>query len=93
MIFCFNHIKLNEFVNKVFLASDEFMPEMYLKQPGLLIVPVIHLLKRKKELQNLCRHEIQILFTKMVLIKLVFNLIWLTVNQKIEQKELNQTKF
>ena len=34
MIFCFNHIKLNEFVNKVFLASDEFMPGMYLKQPG-----------------------------------------------------------
>ena len=26
--------KMNQIVNKVLLAGDEFMPEMYLKQPG-----------------------------------------------------------
>ena len=27
-------IKMNEIVNKYFLAGDKFMPEMHLKQPG-----------------------------------------------------------
>ena len=31
---CFECIKMNEIVNKVLLAGDKFMPEMYLKQPG-----------------------------------------------------------
>ena len=35
---------------------------------------MVHLGKTKKELKNLCRPEIQILFTKMILIKLVFNM-------------------
>ena len=28
-------VKMNEIVNKFFLARDKFMPEMHLKQPGL----------------------------------------------------------
>ena len=28
------YIKMNEIVNKVLLAGDKFMPEMYLKQLG-----------------------------------------------------------
>ena len=74
---------MNEIVNKFLLASDRYMPEMHLKQPGLLTVLVIHLLKTKKELKSLYKLEIQTLFTKMSLIKLVFNMIWLMVNQKI----------
>ena len=35
----------------------------------------------------------QILFNEMNLIKLVFNMIGLMVNQQIEKKELNQTEF
>ena len=33
------------------------------------------------------------IYREMSLIKLVFNMIWVMVNQKIQQKELNQTKF
>ena len=66
---------MNKIVNKFLLEGDKFMPEMHLKQPDLLIVPVVHLPKTKKELKSL--------FTEMSLIKLVFNMIWLMVNQKI----------
>ena len=40
--------------------------------------------KAKKELKSLCKLEIQILFIKMNLIKLAFNMIWLMANQKIQ---------
>ena len=36
---------------------------------------VVHLLKAKKELNNLCRREIQTLLTKIILIMFVFNMI------------------
>ena len=74
---------MNEIVNKFLLAGDRYMPKMHLKQPGLLTVLVIHLLKTKKELKSLCKLEIQTLFTKMSLIKLVFNMKWLITKQKI----------
>ena len=44
-------------ITNIFLAGDEFMPEMQLKVPGLQ-VPVDHLLKTKKEYQNLNKPEI-----------------------------------
>ena len=65
---------MNEIVNKFLLAGDIFMPEMHLKQPGLLGVLVVHLPKAKKELKSLWRLEIQTLFTEMGSIKLVFNM-------------------
>ena len=82
---------MNEIVNKFLLVGDKFMPEMHLKQlfnnsilnNFLLIVLVVHSQKIKKELKSLCKLEIQILFRKMHLIKLVFNMIWLMENQKI----------
>ena len=40
-------------VNKFILVGDQFMPEINLKQPGLLKVLVDHLLKIKKEFKNL----------------------------------------
>ena len=40
---------MNEIINKFLLIGDKFMPEMHLKQPGLLIVLVVHLPKIKKE--------------------------------------------
>ena len=72
---------MDEIVNKFLLAGDMFMPELHLK-PGFTLL-VVHLPETKKELKSLCRLEIQILFTEMNLIKLVFNMIWLMVNQKI----------
>ena len=58
------------------------MPEMHLKQ-DLLIVLVDHLQKIKKEFKNLKKQEIQTIFTKMNLIKPVFNMIWHMVILKI----------
>ena len=71
---------MNEIVNKFLLARDKFMPEMHLKQPR---VTVDHLLKRGKYLKNLKKQDIQAIFTKMNLIRLVFNMIWLMEILKI----------
>ena len=53
--------KMNEIVNKLLLTGDKLL--------------VVHSQKTKKQLKNLCRREIKILFTKMILIKLVFDMI------------------
>ena len=67
---------MNKIFNKFLLAGDKFMPEMHLKQQDLLIVLVDHLLKMKKEFTNLKKQEIQTIFIKMNLIRLVFNMTW-----------------
>ena len=46
------------------------MPEMHLKQPGFTYNEI------NKELKNLCKQEIQIIFTKMNWIKLLFSMKW-----------------
>ena len=69
---------MNEIVNKFLLAGNKFMPEMHLKQPGFTYSACGPFTRNKER-----RQEIQILFTKMILIKLVFNMIWLTINQRI----------
>ena len=74
---------MNEIVNKFLLAGDTFIPEMHLKQPGLLTVLVDHLLKTKKEFINLKKQETRAIFTKMNLIRLAFNMIWLVNILKI----------
>ena len=84
---------MNEIVNKFLLAGDKFMPEMHLKQPGFTLVLVDHSLKIKKKFKNLKKQEIQIIFTKMNLIKLVFNMIWHMEILKILQEEQLLTKF
>ena len=68
---------MNDVVNKFLLAGDKFIPEMHLKQPCGPFT------KNRRRIENLCRLEIHALFTKMILIKLVFNMIWLMVNQKV----------
>ena len=76
-------IKMNETVNKFSLVGDKFMPEMHLKQPGFTYSACGLFTKNKKELKSLCKLEIQILFIKMSLIRLVFNMMWLMEKQKI----------
>ena len=66
---------MSEIINKFLLVSDKFMPKMRLKQPGFTYSACGPSFKNK-ELKNLCKLEIQILFIKMNLIKLVFNMIW-----------------
>ena len=82
-------IKMNEIVNKFLLPGDKFMPEMHLKQPGLVLVD--HLQKIKKEFKNLKKQEIRV--TKMSLIRLVFNMIWLMGILKILKEEQFLIKF
>ena len=82
-MFCFKCTKTNEIVNKFLLVGANFSPEMHLRNLALLILLVVRALKPKKELKNLRRLEMQILVTGMSLVKLVFNMICLMVNQNI----------
>ena len=66
---------MNEIVNKFLLAGDTFMPEMHLKQPGLTY-STCRPFTKNKEFKNLKKQETQAIFTKMNLIRLVFNMIW-----------------
>ena len=70
---------MNKIADK-FLPGDKFVPEMHLKQPGFTYSACSPFTKNK-EIKNLYRQEI--LFIKMMLIKLLFNMIWLMVNQTI----------
>ena len=70
-------------VNKFLLAGDKFMPEMQLKQPGFTDSACGPFTKKKKELQNLKKHEIQTIFRKINLISLLFSMTWLMEILKI----------
>ena len=74
---------MNEIVNKFLLAADTFMPEMHLKQPGITYSACRTFTKNKQKIKNLKKHEIQTIFTKMNLIRLLFNMIWLMEILKI----------
>ena len=57
---------MNEIVNKFVLAGYKLMAEMHLRQPGLFIVHVDHLLKIKEEFKDLKKkQEILVILTKM----------------------------
>ena len=73
---------MNERVNKFLLAGDKFIPEMNLKQRAFTYSACDQFAKTKKEFKNLCKQEVQIIFTRMILMKFVFNMIWLMVNIK-----------
>ena len=77
-MFYFNYLayKLNQIVNKLLLAGDKFMPEMHLGQPGFTYSACGSFTRINKELKNFCKQGIQIIFTRMNWIKLVFNMIY-----------------
>ena len=52
------------------------MPEMHLKQPGYTYSACGPFTENKERIQNLKKQEIQAIFTKMNLIRFVFNMIW-----------------
>ena len=52
------------------------MPAMHLIQPGFTYSACGPFTKKKKELKNLKKQEMQAIFTKMNLIRLVFTMIW-----------------
>ena len=43
---------MNKIFNIFLLAGDKFMPKLYLRQPGLLIVLVVRLLNIVKEFKH-----------------------------------------
>ena len=52
------------------------MAEMHLKQPGFTYSACGPFTKSKEIIQKFKKQEIQAIFTKMNLIRLVFNMIW-----------------
>ena len=71
---------MNEIVNRLLLAGDKSMPEMHLQQPGFSCSACGPFTKTKKELKSFCKQEIQVIFAKMILIKLVPNMTWFMIN-------------
>ena len=67
-------INMNNIINKFLLAGDKFMPEMHLRQPRF-VYSACGPLTRHKELKNLNKQVIRVIFIEMILIKLVFNTI------------------
>ena len=63
------------------------MREMHLKHPGFTY-SVCGVFTKNKE----SKQEIQIISTKLILIKSIFNMSWIMVNTKIWLNEQNQTK-
>ena len=75
---------MNEIVNNFLLVGDKIMPEMHLKQPRFTYSACGPFTKNnKKKIKNLNKQEMQVIFTKMNLLKLVFNMIWLMQILKI----------
>ena len=76
--------KINEIINKFLLVGDKFMPEIHLRQPGFTYTACGPFIKNKERIERFMQSgNTDFLFTKMSLIKHVFNMIWLMVNQKI----------
>ena len=69
-------INMNNIINKFLLAGEKFMPEMHLRQPQF-IYSACGPFTRHRELKNLNKQVIQVIFIEMILIKLVFNTILL----------------
>ena len=74
---------MNEVANKFLLAGDTFMPEMHLKQPGFTDSACGPVTKNKERIQKFKETGVQAIFTKMSLLRLVFNMIWLMEILKI----------
>ena len=87
---------MNEIVNIFLLAGDKFMPEMHLKQPEFTYSACGPFTKNKERIEKFMQTgntDFIYRFILLSLIKSVFSIVWLMVNQKILKKELNHTKF
>ena len=74
---------MNQIVNKFLLAGDKFMPEMHLIDPIVKNFQlVVHLLNTKRSKDFMQDGKLSHI-SKIILIKLVFNMIWHIVILKI----------
>ena len=67
---------MNKIVDEFLLGGDKFMPEMHWKQPGFTYSVCGLFTKNKERIPKLEKQEIQTIFTKMIVLKVVFNMIW-----------------
>ena len=79
---------MNAIVNKCLLAGDKFMPDMHLRQPGLLIRRTVHSQNTKKEFKDLCKQEIQTTSTGMNWIKLVLLMMQLMMTKLMKSQTI-----
>ena len=68
---------MNEIINTFLLAGDKFVPETHLKRPGFTYIACGPFTKTKERIEKFMQTG------NTNLIKLVFNMIWLMANQKI----------
>ena len=80
---------MNEIVSIFLLVGDRFMPEMHLKPPGFTYSACGTLTKNKERIEKIMQAGNTDFIYKNDFDKVCFKL----VNQKIYQKEQNQTKF
>ena len=88
-MFCFECKKINEIVNKFLLAGDKFIPEMHLKQPGFTYSACGPFTKNKERIKKFMQTGNTDFVYRNELDKDSKSI----VNQKIQQEELNHTKF
>ena len=74
LVYNTNRDRMNNVINRFLLAGDKFMPENLCHK---FIALVDLLLDIKKELKNLKKQMIRVIFIEINLIKLVFNMILL----------------
>ena len=55
---------MNNIVNKFFIAGDQFMPEIRLRQPGFTCSACGTFTKNKERIKNLKKQEIHDIFIK-----------------------------
>ena len=74
---------MNQLVNRFLLTGDKFMPEMPLSQPGFTYSVCGPFTENKERIQKFIQTGKKIIFTRMILIKFAFDMIWLMANINI----------
>ena len=82
-MFGFKVYKMNEIVNKLLLAGDKFMLEMYLKKIGFTYPACGPFTKNKERIEQFMETGNTYFIYRNELDKSCFNMLWLMVNQKI----------
>ena len=76
--------KANSIINKFLLEGEKCMPELHLVDPIFKKYSACGpFTKHTQRIQNFLNTGKLVIFTKMVLIKLVFNMIWYIIKLKI----------
>ena len=65
---------MNEIVSTFLLSGDKSMPKMHLKQSGFTYSACGPFTKNKERIQKFKETRVQAVFTKMNLIRLLFNM-------------------